>query len=64
MTRRRFDQRGDDNYPLVETYTDNPRILLQKVTYSSRVHLDIEADDIEAEVSRLEALGAKRVEKI
>jgi hypothetical protein len=27
------------------------------------VHLDIETDDIEAEVRRLEALGATRVEK-
>jgi hypothetical protein len=28
------------------------------------VHLDIEADNIEAEVARLEALGAKRLSKI
>ena len=27
----------------------------------SRIHLDIETDDIEAEVKRLEALGARRV---
>lgn len=39
-------------------------ILLQKVPHPSRVHLDIETDDIEAEVSRLEALGARRLEKI
>jgi hypothetical protein len=31
---------------------------------SGRIHLDIETDDIEAEVKRLEALGAKRVEFI
>ena len=36
-------------------------IEVQKVTHPSRVHLDIETDDIEAEVERLEALGAKRV---
>jgi predicted enzyme related to lactoylglutathione lyase len=36
-------------------------IEVQKVTHPSRVHLDIESDDIEAEVARLEALGAKRV---
>lgn len=29
--------------------------------HDSRMHLDIETDDIEAEVRRLEALGAKRV---
>lgn len=40
---------------------DEPMILLQKVDHDSRVHLDIETDDIEAEVKRLEALGAKRV---
>jgi hypothetical protein len=28
------------------------------------VHLDIESDDVDAEVARLEALGAKRVEKV
>jgi len=39
-------------------------VLLQKVPHPSRVHLDIETDDIEAEVARLEALGAKRLEKI
>lgn len=36
-------------------------IEVQKVEHPSRVHLDIETDDIEAEVARLEALGAKRV---
>ena len=38
-------------------------IEVQAVRHESRVHLDIETDDIEAEVRRLEALGAKRVEK-
>ena len=36
-------------------------IEVQKVEHPSRVHLDIETDDIEAEVKRLEALGATRV---
>jgi catechol 2,3-dioxygenase-like lactoylglutathione lyase family enzyme len=34
---------------------------VQKVEHPSRVHLDIETDDIAAEVARLEALGAQRV---
>lgn len=34
---------------------------VQAVKHDSRVHLDIETDDIEAEVRRLEALGAKRI---
>ena len=37
---------------------------VQKVDHPSRVHLDIESDDIEAEVRRLEKLGAKRVANI
>ena len=36
-------------------------IEVQKVAHPSRVHLDIETDDLDAEVARLEALGAKRV---
>jgi len=36
-------------------------VLVQKVGHDSRVHLDIETDDIEAEARRLEALGAKRL---
>jgi predicted enzyme related to lactoylglutathione lyase len=39
-------------------------IEVQSVSHASRVHLDIESDDVDAEVRRLEALGAKRVEKI
>jgi hypothetical protein len=34
---------------------------VQKVEHPSRVHLDIETDDIEAEATRLEGLGAKKV---
>lgn len=36
-------------------------IEVQSVEHPSRIHLDIETDDIEAEVRRLEALGATRV---
>jgi predicted enzyme related to lactoylglutathione lyase len=39
-------------------------IEVQKVEHDSRVHIDIETDDIEAEARRLEALGAKRVRKV
>ncbi len=39
-------------------------IEVQKVEHTSRVHLDIAADNIEAEVKRLEALGAKRVANV
>ena len=47
--------------------TDNQHglhIEVQMVGHPSRVHLDIETDDIEAEARRLEALGAKRVSRV
>jgi hypothetical protein len=34
---------------------------VQQVGHDSRVHLDLESDDVEAEVARLERLGARRV---
>ena len=43
---------------------DGLNIEVQKVEHESRVHLDIETDDIAAEVRRLEALGAKRVASV
>ena len=43
---------------------DDLAIELQKVTHPSRVHIDIETDNVEAEVSRLETLGAKRIEQV
>ncbi|HEU4431216.1 MAG TPA: VOC family protein [Myxococcota bacterium] len=39
-------------------------IEVQRVSHESRVHLDVESDDIEAEVARLEQLGAKRVANV
>ncbi len=38
-------------------------IEVQRVEHESRLHLDIESDDVEAEVARLEALGATRVSR-
>lgn len=58
------DADGEDRYAEIETADDEPIVVIQKVAHESRVHLDIETDDIEAEVKRLEALGAKRVEFI
>jgi predicted enzyme related to lactoylglutathione lyase len=49
------------DYRELASKTEEPMILLQKVDHSSRVHLDIETDDLEAEVKRLEKLGAKRL---
>ncbi len=43
---------------------DENYIEIQAVDHASRVHIDIESDDIEAEVQRLEALGATRLADI
>lgn len=51
----------DDLYAELITPDNDPYIEVQKVDHPSRVHLDIEADDIEAEVKRLEELGARRI---
>lgn len=39
-------------------------IEVQRVDHESRVHLDVESDDVEAEVRRLEALGARAVARV
>ena len=51
----------DANYVRLDTGPDGMLIEVQKVAHPSRVHMDIETDDIEAEVARLEALGARRL---
>lgn len=40
------------------------QFMVQSVGADPRVHIDIETDDVEAEVQRLEALGATRVEQV
>jgi predicted enzyme related to lactoylglutathione lyase len=39
-------------------------IEVQQVDHPSRVHLDIQSTDVEAEVQRLEGLGAKPVSRV
>ena len=53
-----------DTYVKLEDAPGGLHVEVQKVTHESRVHLDIETDDIEAEVARLEALGAKRIKAV
>lgn len=52
------------NYRMLETPQDEPIVQIQRVGHESRVHLDIETDDIPAEVARLEALGAQVVDRL
>jgi catechol 2,3-dioxygenase-like lactoylglutathione lyase family enzyme len=46
------------NYVMLETPPGEISVQIQRVDHESRVHLDIETDDIPAEVARLEKLGA------
>ena len=52
------------NYRMLETPADEPIVQIQRVSHESRVHIDIESDDLPAEVARLEKLGAQVVEKL
>ena len=42
------------NYRMLATPPDEPIVQIQRVNHESRVHIDIETDDIAAEVARLE----------
>jgi hypothetical protein len=52
------------NYRMLETPPDEPIVQIQRVDHESRVHIDIETNDIPAEVVRLEKLGAKVVDRL
>jgi predicted enzyme related to lactoylglutathione lyase len=56
-------EEGEKYVRLVDRNSDL-HIEVQRVDHPSRVHLDIETDDIEAEVRRLESLGARRVVQV
>jgi catechol 2,3-dioxygenase-like lactoylglutathione lyase family enzyme len=46
-------------------HADGLEVFVQRVGEEApRYHLDVETDDVDAEVARLEALGATRVEKV
>lgn len=52
------------NYRMLETPPDELIVQIQRVEHESRAHIDIETDDIPAEVARLEKLGAKVVNRL
>jgi predicted enzyme related to lactoylglutathione lyase len=62
VDRKHAGSRG--NYRMLETPPDELIVEIQRVDHESRVHIDIETDDIPAEVSRLEKLGAKMVARL
>jgi predicted enzyme related to lactoylglutathione lyase len=59
---RALAEANDAHYRVFQTPADQPTVLVQAVSHPSRVHIDIETDDIEAEVERLEKLGARRLQ--
>jgi len=64
LSRRRDKATEDAGYVKLEMPSGEMDIEVQRVDHPSRVHLDIEADDIPAEVARLERLGAKKIAEI
>jgi len=58
------DRDAGDGTAQYQMFGDTPgdlHIEVQKVDHPSRVHIDIEADDIDAEAARLEKLGARKI---
>ena len=52
------------NYRMLETPPGGPIVQIQRVDHESRVHIDIETDNVPAEVARLEKIGAKVVDRL
>jgi predicted enzyme related to lactoylglutathione lyase len=59
-----FERPVESNYRGLKTQPDEMHIEVQQVKHPSRIHIDIETDDFEAEVARLEKLGAKEISRI
>ena len=57
---------SDDSgrYVFLDGQVAGMRMVLQRVEDDARIHLDIETDDVETEVRRLEMLGARRKEQM
>jgi hypothetical protein len=52
---------GDAEYAELQGAPAGLHVEVQRVAHAARVHLDIESDDIDAEATRLERLGARRI---
>lgn len=64
MEMRGLDGEEGEKYIRLVGQREPLHIEVQMVDHDSRVHLDIGADDVEAEAARLEKLGAKRIKKV
>ncbi|HYP80258.1 MAG TPA: VOC family protein [Steroidobacteraceae bacterium] len=57
----RVEAQADPIYRVLADAPGNLHVEVQQVQHASRVHLDIESDDLEAEARRLQTLGARRI---
>ncbi|HSD71061.1 MAG TPA: VOC family protein [Woeseiaceae bacterium] len=57
-------KKKEGKYVTLQTAPGEPYVEVQSVSHPSRVHIDIESDNIEAEVKRLIGLGAREVARI
>jgi hypothetical protein len=55
---------AEGRYAELDASARDVRVEVQRVEHESRLHLDIESDDVDAEAARLEALGARKLEKV
>jgi len=55
---------ADPDYAELGLPVPGLQFMVQRIAGPARLHLDIETDDIDAEVARLEALGAGRVARV
>ncbi len=60
----RLNEDESDPYVFLHGRAGGFFVLLQRVEDDARIHLDFETDDVEAEVRRLEALGARRKQQM
>ena len=60
----RLSDPDDANYRRLETPRAEVQVLVPAVNHPSRMHLDIETNVVEAEVRRLERIGARRVAQV
>ncbi len=57
-------EQSNEKYVRLEGKPGEVQVILQKVEHPARVHVDIETDDIDSEVNRLESLGASIVDRL
>jgi hypothetical protein len=55
---------AEGRYVQLDASARDLHVEVQRVDHESRVHLDIESDDVDAEAARLAALGARQIEKV